>query len=232
LPTELPPSLEVPEALSEVSEPELDPDPEPEPEPEPDLEPEPELEPAPLVPEGLSEVSEPELDPDPEPEPEPDLEPEPELAPLSTPSWEALEEEPPQPAKTAATIRATYGEVRVNLSRSFPQNEQNISPSTSAKPSHVPGLKHATLRLTASDRPGVRRVGWGRSPPHQEDDAGDGDGYRESDKGHLVSLETSGHCASTRRWAAPPLLEDDRSGTLATTLDAGMSGGPRPPSAS
>jgi hypothetical protein len=87
LPAELPPSLEVPEPLSEVSEPELDPDPEPDPESEPD--PEPEL----------------------DPESEPELEP----APLSTPSWEALEEEPPQPARTAAAIRTTYGEVGVNL---------------------------------------------------------------------------------------------------------------------
>jgi hypothetical protein len=119
LPTELPPSLEVPEALPEVSEPELDPDPDPEPEPEPELEPAPLSTPSweALEEEPLSEVSEPELDPDPdpEPEPEPDLEPEPELAPLSTPSWEAVEEEPPQPAKTTATIRATYGEVRFNL---------------------------------------------------------------------------------------------------------------------
>src|SRR5580700_4821230 len=79
LPTELPPSLEVPESLSEASEPELDPDPEP--------------------------------DPEPEPEPEPELDP----APLSTPLWEALEEEPPQPARTAAATRTTYGDVRVNL---------------------------------------------------------------------------------------------------------------------
>jgi len=87
VPTELPASPEVPEPLSEASEPELDPAPE----------------------------LDPESEPNPESEPKLELEPELEPAPLSIPSWEALDEELPQPARTAAAVRTTYGEVRVNL---------------------------------------------------------------------------------------------------------------------
>jgi hypothetical protein len=87
LPTELDPALEVPDPLCEASEPELAPELEPDPDPEPDR----------------------------DPERDPELVPELELAPLSIPAWEALDEEPPQLARTLAAIRATYGEVRVNL---------------------------------------------------------------------------------------------------------------------